>query len=203
MSLPPEPPRPPPSSREHETLIQYNLRVKVCAYCKRPGARLKCEGCRQRSYCDRKCQKRDWKQEHRGQCAKLQQVFVPPPPGWRGAAAAEVEEASRVGGAAVAAADGGAAATVVIDDEDEIENPCPICFYNEDDATVDGNSAGMCPACGQFYCGACNAGGFADRSPNCPTCRAPFSVSHEEKLKRWWKLVHDRSPGRHTPVAQY
>eukprot|EP00729_Bicosta_minor_P033031 gene33031-biopygen7883 len=67
MSLPAEPPQPPPyHDHEHETLIQYNLRNKVCAYCKRPGALLKCEGCRQRSYCDRKCQKKDWKQEHRG-----------------------------------------------------------------------------------------------------------------------------------------
>eukprot|EP00729_Bicosta_minor_P028536 gene28536-biopygen31622 len=105
MSLPAEPPPPPPSRhREHETLIQYNLRNKVCAYCKRPGARLKCEGCRQRSYCDRKCQKKDWKQEHRGQCAKLQQVFVPPPPGWRGSAAAVVAEASGGGGGGAAAA---------------------------------------------------------------------------------------------------
>eukprot|EP00729_Bicosta_minor_P032699 gene32699-biopygen10626 len=78
---PPPPPPPPSPHHEHETLIQYNLRNKVCAYCKRPGALLKCEGCRQRSYCNRKCQKKDWKQEHRGQCVKLQQVFVPPPPG--------------------------------------------------------------------------------------------------------------------------
>eukprot|EP00729_Bicosta_minor_P032911 gene32911-biopygen29666 len=201
MSLPPEPPRPPPSSREHETLIQYNLRVKVCAYCKRPGALLKCEGCRQRSYCDRRCQKKDWKQEHRGQCVKLQQVFVPPEPGWRGAAAAEVAAASGGGGAA-AAAGGGGAPTVVDDEEDEIENPCPICLDNEDDAIVDGAQYGMCLACGQSYCGACNAGGLADRSPNCPTCRAPFTVSDEEGFKRCWKLVHNRSPGRHTPAAQ-
>eukprot|EP00729_Bicosta_minor_P032595 gene32595-biopygen17417 len=194
MSLPPEPPRPPPSSREHETLIQYNLRNKVCAYCKRPGARLKCEGCRQRSYCDRKCQKRDWKQEHRGQCVKLQQVFVPPPPGWRGAAA----EAGGGGGGGKAAA-----AAVDIDDEDGIENPCPICLDNEDDATVNGAHYGMCTACGQSYCGACNAGGLASRSPNCPTCRAPFSFSDEERFTRCWKLVHDRSPGRHTLAAQY
>eukprot|EP00729_Bicosta_minor_P008025 gene8025-biopygen19938 len=194
MSLPAQPPPPPPYPYDqHETLIQYNLRHKVCAYCKRPGARLKCEGCRQRSYCDRKCQKRDWKQEHRGQCVKLQQVFVPPPPGWRGAAA----EAGGGGGG------GKAAAAVDIDEENEIENPCPICLDNEDDATVDGNDAGMCSACGQSYCGACNAGGLADRSPNCPTCRAPLIVSDEENYKRCWKLVHDRSPGRHTPVAQY
>eukprot|EP00729_Bicosta_minor_P032742 gene32742-biopygen5792 len=200
MSLPPEPPRTPPSSREHETLIQYNLRVKVCAYCKRPGARLKCEGCRQRSYCDRKCQKKDWKQEHRGQCVKLQQVFVPPPPGWRGAAPAE---ASGGGGSAAAAAGGGGGAPpVVIDEEDEIENPCPICLDNEDDATVDGAQYGMCSACGQSYCGACNTADLADRSPNCPTCRAPIGVSEEDTFKRCWKLVHDRSPGRHTPAAQ-
>eukprot|EP00729_Bicosta_minor_P032471 gene32471-biopygen20873 len=194
MSLPPEPPRPPPSSREHETLIQYNLRNKVCAYCKRPGARLKCEGCRQRSYCDRKCQKKDWKQEHRGQCVKLQQVFVPPPRGWRGAAAAAAG-----GGGGAAAGDGGGAGD---GEKDEIENPCPICLDNEDDAIVDGAQYGMCLACGQSYCGACNAGGLADRSPNCPTCRAPFSVSDEEDFKRCWKLVYDRSPGRHTPAAQ-
>eukprot|EP00729_Bicosta_minor_P032469 gene32469-biopygen20871 len=202
MSLPQESPPPPPSPHhEHETLIQYNLRNKVCAYCKRPGARLKCEGCRQRSYCDRRCQKKDWKQEHRGQCLKLQQVFLPPPPGWRDAAGAE---ASGGGGssAAAAAAGGGGAPTVVIDDEDGIDNPCPICLDNEDDATVDGDHAGRCSACGQCYCGACKAGGLADRSPNCPTCRAPLIVSDDENFTRYWKLVHDRSPGRHTPATQ-
>eukprot|EP00729_Bicosta_minor_P032828 gene32828-biopygen3824 len=204
MSLPSDPPPIPPSlHHEHETLIQYNLRIKVCAYCKRPGARLKCEGCRQRSYCDRKCQKRDWKQEHRGQCVKLQQVFVPPPPGWRGAGVAEVAAACGGGGGAAAAGGGGGAPPVVIDDEDEIENPCPICLDNEDDTIVDGKRAGMCSACGQSYCGACKAGGLADRSPNCPTCRAPLIVLREKEFKRMWKLVHDRSPGRHTPVAQY
>eukprot|EP00729_Bicosta_minor_P032467 gene32467-biopygen20869 len=203
MSLPPEPPPiPPPLHHEHETLIQYNLRNKVCAYCKRPGALLKCEGCRQRSYCDRRCQKRDWKQEHRGQCVKLQQVFVPPPPGWRGSAPAEGAAASGGGGSAAAAAGGGGAPTVVIDEEDELENPCPICLDNEDDAAVDGKLSGMCTACGQSYCGACKAGGLAYRSPNCPTCRAPINVSEEEHFTRCWKLVHDRSPGRHTPGAQ-
>eukprot|EP00729_Bicosta_minor_P006998 gene6998-biopygen5172 len=197
MPVPAEPPLPPPyAHHEHETLIQYNLRNKVCAYCKRPGALLKCEGCRQRSYCNRKCQKKDWKQEHRRQCVKLQQVFVPPLPRWRGAAA----EAGGGGGAAAAAS--GRAATAVVEEEDEIENPCPICLDNEDDATVDGEIAGICFACGQSYCGACKAGGLATRSPNCPTCRAPFGVSGEENFKRLWKLVHDRSPGRHTLAAQ-
>ena len=132
---------------------------------------------------------------------KLQQVFVPPPPGWRGSTGAEASGGGG-GGSSAAAAGGGGAPPVVIDDKDELDNPCPICLDNEDDATVDGKHAGMCSACGQSYCGACKAGGLADRSPNCPTCRAPIIVSEEKEFKRWWKLVHDRSPGRHTPVAQ-
>ena len=54
-------------------------RTRVCAYCKKPGAKLKCDACLHRSYFDRKCQKKDWKKQHRDQCKKLQQVFVPPP----------------------------------------------------------------------------------------------------------------------------
>ena len=116
---------------ERETLIQRNLRLKVCAYCKTPGAQLKCEACLQRTYCNKKCQKKDWKTVHRGQCKKLQQVFVPPLPGWR--------EAGGGGGGAAAASGGGAAAAV---EDDEFENPCPICLYNKDDARVDGKTVG-------------------------------------------------------------
>ena len=58
-------------------------KVRVCAYCKKPWARKKCNGCQQRTYCDKKCQKKDWHKQHRVQCKKLRQVFVPPPPGWR------------------------------------------------------------------------------------------------------------------------
>merc|ERR1712127_942748 len=76
-----------PLPPERENLIQRNLRDKVCAYCKKPGAMNKCEACLQRTYCNKKCQKKDWKIVHRGQCKKLQQVFVPPKPGWREAAA--------------------------------------------------------------------------------------------------------------------
>ena len=64
---------------------------------------------------------------------------------------------------------------------------------------MDGQKSGMCSA---RYCGACKAGGLAAKSPNCPTCRAPLVVSREEELKRFWKLVHDRSRGRHTPLVQ-
>ena len=80
--------QPHPMPPERKNLIQYNVRNKVCAYCKKPGAMNKCEACEQRTYCDKKCQKKDWKAVHRGQCKKLQQVFVPPPAGWREAAAA-------------------------------------------------------------------------------------------------------------------
>ena len=106
-----------------ENLIQRNLRLKVCAYCKTPGATKKCEACEQRTYCNKKCQKKDWKAVHRGQCMKLQQVFVPPKPGWgeAEAAAAAIDGGGCGGGSAA----GSAAA------EDVFENPCPICLDNE------------------------------------------------------------------------
>jgi TPR repeat protein len=88
-------------------------------------------------------------------------------------------------------------------DDDELAHPCPICLDNEDDAYVDGMRCGQCFACGQMYCGGCNTVDGMGRISNCPTCRAPIIVSDEENFKRLWKLVHDRSPGRHTPVAQY
>lgn len=135
------------------------------------------------------------------QCKKLRQVFVPPPPGWRDAAKGVAETAavsssggSSVGEAASAAGGGGADGDDGSSD-DELEYPCLICLDHEDGAFVDGKDAGMCLACGQSYCGACNFGGLADQSPNCPTCRAPFDVLEEENFKRAWKLVHNRSPG--------
>ena len=88
MSARPPSPEPPP---EGENEVQRNIRLKVCAYCKKPGARLKCKACFQRTYCDKRCQKKDWKAVHREQCEKLQQVFVPPPAGWR-----EAKEAAAV-----------------------------------------------------------------------------------------------------------
>ena len=39
------------------------------------------------------------------------------------------------------------------------------------------------------------------RLHNCPTCRATH-VSGKAEFKLLWKLVHDRSPGRHTLAAQ-
>ena len=188
MSTRPPSPEPPP---EGENEVQRNIRLKVCAYCKAPGAKMKCKECLQRTYCDKKCQKKDWKAVHKKQCEKLQQVFVPPPAGWREAKKAAERDGSGCGGGAAA-------------DDDEFAHPCPVCLDNEDNAAVDGHVYGQCTACGQMYCGGCNAGGrLAAGSPNCPTCRAPFDVSYKEHFQRLWKLVHDRSPGRHTPAAQY
>ena len=147
MDRPPPHPLPP----DHENLIQRNIRLKVCAYCRTPGAQLKCVECKQRTYCNKKCQAKDWKKEHKKQCKKLQQVFVPPPAGWREAAASDA--GGDAGGGGAAAASGGKAGA----DDDEIENPCPVCLDNEDNATVNGRGPGMCFACGQLCCGACNA----------------------------------------------
>ena len=200
------PPYLPPEEEENE--VQRNIRLKVCAYCKKPGAMNKCEACLQRTYCDKKCQKKDWKTVHKKQCKKLQQVFYPPPAGWRervegGGGGGERDSGAEGGGAVAAAAAGG----VRDGGEDEDENLCPICLDNKDDAHVDGSPPQICFACGQLYCGACSgacsAGGLFSKSPTCPTCRAPFIVSKEEDFKRLWKLVHDRSPGRYTGFAQY
>ena len=141
----------------------------------------------------------DWK-KHKKLCKKLQAMHraQPMPQQSEDGVAPGGGEGGGGGGAG-----GGRSSKIVVDGEDEIENPCPICLDNEDDATVDGGGAAICSACGQSYCGACNPGGLADRSPNCPTCRAPIMVSDEENFKRCWKLEHDRSPGRHTPAAQY
>ena len=57
-----DPPYVLPEGEEDE--VQRNIRLKVCAYCKKPGAMNKCEACLQRTYCDKKCQKKDWKTVH-------------------------------------------------------------------------------------------------------------------------------------------
>eukprot|EP00729_Bicosta_minor_P018105 gene18105-biopygen21239 len=179
-------PRPCPSST-----------TAACAHCKAEGAANYCGGCSQRSYCSKECQTMDWK-KHKKLCKKLQAMHREQPMPQQSEDG--VAPGGGEGGGGGTAAGGRSSHTA--DEEDEIENPCPICLDNEDDATVDGNDAGICTACGQSYCGACTAGGLADRSPNCPTCRAPFTVSDESNFKRCWKLEHDRSPGRHTPVTQ-
>eukprot|EP00729_Bicosta_minor_P024496 gene24496-biopygen26450 len=156
--------------------------MTFCAHCEAECAENYCGGCSQQSYCSKECQKMDWK-EHKKFCKKLQEVHRASqiPQQSEDAVVQRGGEGGGGGGAAAAAGGGRSSNTVAIDEEDEIENPCPVCLDNEDDATVDGNNAAICTACGQSYCGACNAGGLADRSPNCPTCRAPLVVSDEEE----------------------
>ena len=187
-----------------------------CSQCGKLGAVLKCSQCRQRVYCDAKCQKKHWKSAvspHKAECkglkeggvperaisAKLLQVFSAGDAG--GTAAGGSASAASLPPTSHPRADGGGAVDGV-DDEEEVENQCPICLDNEDSAVVDWTRAGMCCACGQCFCSACNSAGLSRRSPNCPICRAPFNVSAKEDFERLWKLVHDRSPGRHTPIAQ-
>ena len=158
----------------------------------------------QRTYRDKKCQKKDWKTVHRKQCKKLQQVFIPPPAGWReraGVGGGGERGAGDESGGAAAGGEGGGGSDVGGDEGDE--NLCPICLDNEDVAYVDGTWPLLCCVCGQLFCGACIKSGLSSKSPSCPTCRAPFRVSREEQFKRLWKLVNDRSPGRHTKWAQF
>ena len=56
--------------------------------------------------------------------------------------------------------------------------------------------------CGGFYCGECNVTVTMGQIANCPTCRAPFNTSTEVYVERPMRLLR-RSPGRHTPMAQY
>eukprot|EP00729_Bicosta_minor_P032519 gene32519-biopygen16267 len=190
------------SAASHPSPRPHSLPTLFCAHCNAEGAANYCAGCSQRSYCSKECQTMDWK-KHKTLCKKLQGVHRAMAMTQQSDNAVMPGGGERGGGAAAAAAAAGGGSSNTVDEEDEIENPCPVCLDNEDDATVVGDHAGMCGACGQWYCGACKAGGLADRSPNCPTCRAPLVVSAEENFERFWKLEHDRSPGRHTPTVQY
>ena len=139
------------------------------------------------------------------QCNKLQQVCVPPslstPPEGEAEEAAERDSGGGGGGGGAAVAGGGGEDAAAGDEE--FAHRCPICWDNEDNAYVDGQVFAQCFACGQMYCGGCNTTDGIGRVRNCPYCRAPFDVSGEDQFKRLWKLVQDRSPGRHTPTAQY
>ena len=192
---------------------------KPCANCTAPGAFELCCGCGETYYCDKACQKQHWKEGgHRLECAELEAVqkaialgvHGPDPGGGSGG-----DGGGGSGGEAAATAGGSRGGwasappppptTPVAEsgaEEEDSEHDCPICMANADDQRVAGVDCGMCFACGQMVCGECKPKLEASVR-DCPTCRAPFRVSAEESFARLWRLVHDRSPGRHTPRAQF
>lgn len=108
----------------------------------------------------------------------------------------EVHAAS--GGGAASASGGGAAAA----EEIEFENVCPVCFANEDTATVDGVGCGQCFACGQLYCGNCSPE-LESTFKCCPTCSASVDVSAEEDAARLHTLLRLKPDGRHVSTGKH
>jgi hypothetical protein len=80
-----------------------------------------------------------------------------------------------------------------------LQNPCPICLDNEDNT---GKKYGMCRSCGQMFCESCYHGGTLGTFGTCPTCRATFEMSGQEKVRRLRHLL-ERPRGRFTPRAQF
>lgn len=68
-------------SIEHKTNLQKSLQTetkphKFCAYCEKISKRNQyCSLCGISCYCDRKCQKKHWRNGHRKQCLKLNEIF--------------------------------------------------------------------------------------------------------------------------------
>lgn len=150
----------------------------MCAECGTLGAIQRCARCQQTVYCGAACQKRHWRGGHKHACRERAHV-------------------STIGGSGSgsSALDGGGS-----NSEKEPINPCPICLCNEDDS----GECGMCGECGQLICGECTGTiGIGTAVDNCPICRSPYAVSDETCFKLTWNMVHDRTPGRHTPIAQY
>lgn len=79
------------------------------------------------------------------------------------------------------------------------DHTCPICLDNADNALVNGSMARLCTYCGQMFCGECSRSGRID---TCPMCRSSLRTTSKETFENLWKLIHDRSPGRHTLIAQ-
>ena len=56
-------------------VMVYNPDLRTCAFCGKAGDKLRrCARCRTVAYCDRTCQKQDWKQGHKQVCEDI--VFV-------------------------------------------------------------------------------------------------------------------------------
>lgn len=64
------------------------------------------------------------------------------------------------------------------------ENPCPICFENEDNADAKDALAGMCYNCGHFFCGECNMYG------KCAALQVIFSLLLFLLLVSFFFFIH-------------
>eukprot|EP00729_Bicosta_minor_P023144 gene23144-781_t len=98
-----------------------------CSQCGKAGAVLRCSRCRQTVYCDATCQRKHWKSPSAPHKTECK-----------------------------ASAAGSSASVVPVPSSSDPENPCPICFENEDNADAKDALAGMCYNCGHFFCGECN-----------------------------------------------
>ena len=207
--------------------------LTLCAACGKKGAHSRCMRCLQTAYCDTKCQKVHWRAGHKRECTKATDVAASTPATVTSAGIADTaanqstgdDPALTVSTAATATATRVAEAPVAHQpdqpgtssratansahaadgDQEDNEHECPICWDNPD--TFNGHGRGernaQCFQCGQLVCGPCRKQLEAAGGGECPTCRASFRVSDEVLFRQNYALVHTRSPGRHTPVAQY
>jgi len=147
---------------------------------------LTCAKCKSANYCDKKCQKHHGKHGgHKKACglatssdanSKAHHNVAPPASAPKNSSNTQKKQPI---------------------DEDEPVHPCPICLGNED---IFGD-CGQCNSCGQMFCGNCKP--KIEALGKCPTCRAPLHGTPEDNFKNCVALVHERSVGRHTPVAQF
>ena len=189
--------------------------MTLCAACGKKGAHARCMRCLQAAYCDKSCQKVHWRAGHKRECKTTTDAAAPTPATVKDACVAHTAAHQSPGDhppapiACVEATDAcqpGAdtrSSTATNEGQEDDEQECPICMDNPDTFAGLGPDKGsaQCYQCGQQVCGPCKK--LLVDGGECPTCRASFRVSHKEEFRRLFELVHTRSPGRHTPAAQY
>lgn len=126
-----------------------------CSQCGKAGAVLRCSRCRQTVYCDATCQRKHWKSPSAPHKTECK-----------------------------ASAAGSSASVVPVPSSSDPENPCPICFENEDNADAKDALAGMCYNCGHFFCGECNMYG------KCAALQVIFSLLLFLLLVSFFFFIH-------------
>ena len=195
--------------------------MTVCAACGKKGAHSRCMRCLQAAYCDKSCQKVHWRAGHKRECTNADTGITDaaahqspgshsPAPTMPTAAAATPTHTTEAAAGDRPGADT-SSSTAVNDriahagngDHHDSVHDCPICLDNPD--TFSGNGSdelfAQCGQCGQLFCGPCKK--QLQGGGECPTCRTSLDVSEKEQVRQLHNLVHTRSPGRHTPVAQH